>query len=448
MDAKQKLEPGDIILDFIRNLLTFERASVIIPCYNEESTLGAVIAECLKSHIVSEVIVVDDGSTDGSAKVARESRARLVRHAKNKGKGAAIMSGARAAKNDLLVFIDADLEGFSKEVAEKLAAPLLNHECSICKSTYHPLEGRITDFTAKPLLKHIFSELELGQPLSGQFAIRKGLLLGLDVDTGWGIDIAIILSALKAGEKIVEVNIGEIEHKHREHASKIRTAEEVSRTILQQAGFLARKHRLVAFDFDGTLTESRSIDVIARKFGFLNRLRTWRAAFLQGRMSEKRLTASIAKALKGTNIAVFESAAGEVKKRRFAEETLIYLRRMGYKIALISYAYDRIISSVFRPQLFDFIICPKLEVAENEITGMVEVPKFPHRYRLFHKGRALKSIMRQLALKPAQIVAVGDSEGDREMYLAAHTSVTLSKKRRNGAKESIDSLPDLLIISS
>ncbi|MFA5077499.1 MAG: HAD-IB family phosphatase [Candidatus Micrarchaeia archaeon] len=440
-------EPDGIFL-FFRNLLTPEKATVVIPCYNEEKTVGQVVLECLRSYLVSEVIVVDDGSTDGSAEAARQNGAHVIAHGRNKGKGAAIMAGARAAKNDALVFIDADLEDFSKDTVEKLVLPLINRECRICKSTFNRLGGRITDFTAKPLLKHIFSELELGQPLSGQFAIRKKLLFSLDVDADWGVDIAIMLSALKAGEKIVEVNIGELKHKHREHASVIKTAEEVSRTILQQAGFLARKHKLIAFDFDGTLVEGRSIDLIARRFGFMKQLAALRSRFLRGEISEKKLSESIAQALGGVNIADFEEAAGKVKKRKFAGETVNYLKRMGYKVVLVSYAFDKIINSVFKPQLFDAILCPELEVAENTITGVISIPRYRSSRRLFHKGKALRALMRRFSARPGQTIAVGNSSGDKEMFKAAGLSLAFSTRSLRFADERIKSLPEILIIAS
>jgi len=448
MDLPIDTAENSRLLTVLKNLVFPEKVSVIIPCYNEEKTVAGVIRECLESHIVSEAIVVDDGSTDGSVEAARAAGARVVRHIKNKGKGAAIMRGAKAAKNDALVFIDADLEGFTKDIVEKLAYPVINRECNICKSTYSPLEGRITDFTAKPLLLHIFSDLDLGQPLSGQFAIRKGLLGVLDVDLDWGVDIAIILSAQKAGERIMEVNIGEIRHKHREHASKVKTAQEVSRTILQQAGFLARKHKLVALDFDGTLVEGRSIDIIARELGFMPKLARWRRDFFAGRMGERRLSASIARELKGASAADFARMAARVKKRRFADETISYLRRMGYKIAVISYAYDLIIHSAFKKQAFDFVICPELEVSGGMLTGRMKVPKFRGGSRLFDKGRALKNHMRKAGATKQQTIAAGDSSGDREMFGAAGVSVCFGNAKKSGAQEEICSLADLLIIAS
>lgn len=444
MDLKETLED----ISSLRYFFLRESATVVIPCLNEEATIGKVVDECKSSMLVNEVIVVDDGSTDGTAAVAKRHGAKVVRHRKNRGKGAAIVTGAKAASNSTLVFVDGDIMNFSSSVVEKLALPVIKGEARMCKSSYFPLEGRITDFTAKPLLRHMFSDVDLGQPLSGQFAIRRELLLGLDITNDWGVDIAIVLLAIKAGEKIVEVNIGQLEHKHRDHASKIRTADEVSRTILQQAGFLACRHRLIIFDFDGVLVAGRSIDFIAGKLGFLRPLQAWRENFRRGRMTERQLSGMIAAKLEGIGVDRFRKIAFGARKSRFAEETITYLRRMGYKIAVVSYAYDRIIQSVFKPHLFDIMICPRLKIAKNRIGGGIVIPKFPGGARMFNKGKACRCILKRLGIKPSQAIAIGDSESDADMFRSVGTSACMGRKKIGGADYWIKSLPEVLIIAN
>jgi glycosyltransferase involved in cell wall biosynthesis len=88
------------------------KASIVIPAYNEEQAVGPVVAELrdvLDSHgIEAEIIVVDDGSSDQTAKAAAGARARVLRHRSNRGYGAALKSGIAAAKNDYVVITDAD----------------------------------------------------------------------------------------------------------------------------------------------------------------------------------------------------------------------------------------------------------------------------------------------------------------------------------------------------
>ncbi|MDA8387346.1 MAG: glycosyltransferase family 2 protein, partial [Nitrospiraceae bacterium] len=86
--------------------------SVIIPAYNEESGIEGVIRDLEKilkqERIPNEVIVVDDGSVDGTAPAAERSGARVIRHAKNRGYGASLKTGIMAAKHELIVITDAD----------------------------------------------------------------------------------------------------------------------------------------------------------------------------------------------------------------------------------------------------------------------------------------------------------------------------------------------------
>jgi glycosyltransferase involved in cell wall biosynthesis len=82
--------------------------SVIIPARDESAAIGATVRGVRAALADAEIIVVDDGSTDGTGELARAEGAVIVRHQYSRGNGAAIKSGARAARGDVLVFIDGD----------------------------------------------------------------------------------------------------------------------------------------------------------------------------------------------------------------------------------------------------------------------------------------------------------------------------------------------------
>ena len=435
-------------LDQVRLLLTIEKASVVIPCHNEARTVGAVVAEARKSRLVNEVIVVDDGSWDGSAFSARKSGAKVVRHRKNRGKGNAILTGAAAASNSVLVFIDADLGNFTCDMLDRLAVPVLLKETRFCKSTFDRDGGRVTELVAKPLLEFIYPEAKFSQPLSGQFCVRKELLLSLDLDLDWGIDVSILLSALKKGEKVVEVNIGEIAHKHRELSSLAWTARDVTRTILQNAGFLAKRHRLIVFDFDGTLVKGSSIGAICSELGLSARLEGLRQMFYRKEISERALTHSIAGLLRGCDEKEFASAASKVQPVPYALQTLEYLKRMGYRTAAVSFAFRRSITSVFPHRCFDEIISPVLLAENGRFTGKARVPLPMSGEFVFSKGLAVRRLMRKLKVKREETIAVGNAESDIEMFNEAGIGLSINTRKKLGPAARLASLSELLVIAN
>lgn len=96
------------------------RVSIILPAKNEAASLRTLVEGIRKSHPDAEVIVVDDGSEDATAEAATEGGARVVRHPYSMGNGAAVKSGARAAKGEILVFMDADGQHRPEDIAPLL----------------------------------------------------------------------------------------------------------------------------------------------------------------------------------------------------------------------------------------------------------------------------------------------------------------------------------------
>ncbi|MDQ4143295.1 MAG: glycosyltransferase [Actinomycetota bacterium] len=90
------------------------RISVVIPAYNEAPTIAGVVREASKAALVDDVIVVDNGSQDETARLAAAGGARLISH-RSGGKGEAMLAGVRATDAEVIVFLDADLLGLRSE---------------------------------------------------------------------------------------------------------------------------------------------------------------------------------------------------------------------------------------------------------------------------------------------------------------------------------------------
>ncbi|MGB9639778.1 MAG: glycosyltransferase family 2 protein [Anaerolineales bacterium] len=90
------------------------KISVIIPVYNEKNTIEEILKRVQNTKIPSEIVIVDDGSTDGTREILAQYQNnvsyQILFHEKNRGKGAAVNTGIRAATGDILIIQDADLE--------------------------------------------------------------------------------------------------------------------------------------------------------------------------------------------------------------------------------------------------------------------------------------------------------------------------------------------------
>lgn len=170
--------------------------SVVIPAFNEEKTVAEVVEAARNSDMVTEVIVVDDGSTDSTAEVAENAGAKVIRHTSNRGKGAALRTGFKHSKGEIVAFVDADLKNMTTEKLEKMIKPILRGKADLTKTRFRRKAGRVTELTAKPLLNFFFPEIKFEQPLSGQFAARRSVLEKMKFEEDYGVDVGIVLTQM------------------------------------------------------------------------------------------------------------------------------------------------------------------------------------------------------------------------------------------------------------
>ncbi len=167
------------------------RVAAIIPAYNEETTVGEVVDVAESASSVDEVIVVDNGSSDDTGRVAKEHGARLVTHPEG-GKGQAMAAGVAATDAEVLVFLDADLRGLRPDHVDRLVRPLLEGEAGMCCGL----------FDRGPLLNPFF--LHLLPQLTGERAVRRELFESLEPDAmaGYKVEAALNSGASELGMEV------------------------------------------------------------------------------------------------------------------------------------------------------------------------------------------------------------------------------------------------------
>jgi len=100
--------------------------SIVIPAFDEAATIALCVEQALRCAEAAEVIVVDDGSSDGTADAARRAGANVVRLLHNGGKAAAMNAGVQAARHDVILFLDADVTGYTAETLSRIVQPVIS----------------------------------------------------------------------------------------------------------------------------------------------------------------------------------------------------------------------------------------------------------------------------------------------------------------------------------
>ena len=192
--------------------------SVVIPCFNEEATIATTIKRVLDSPYTAEVVVVDDGSQDGSAHAVEsldDPRIRLLRQPFNQGKGAALRRGFGEVTQPYVIVQDADLE-YDPSDFGALLAPLLAGEADVVFGSrfmggrphrvlyfWHAVGNRFLT-----LLSNAFTNLNLTDMETGYKVFRREVLDSFDLEEDrFGIEPELTAKAAAGKWRIYEVGI-------------------------------------------------------------------------------------------------------------------------------------------------------------------------------------------------------------------------------------------------
>jgi len=427
--------------------------TVIIPALNEEAHIAGVVNFAKEQPNVSEVIVVDDKSTDRTVYTAHQCGAKVITSTKL-GKGSSMKEGILYSTNEIIVFLDGDIDPYPPHTIELLTEPILQGEADFVKSSFSRNAGRVTELVAKPLLSIFFPELlRHGQPLSGMIAGKKSFLRKLDYREDYGVDIGILIDMYQMKARIRDVEIGYIENKSKPWQELGKMSKEVAQAIITKGtsvkkppylaeesraqskilsqmeyalkGHLRKLNKLVVFDMDNTLLHGRFIDACANKFGFTDKLTEIR---LSGTDDISR-TKQIATFLKGKSVADLISVADNMTIVDGTKEVVADLKRRGYIVGIISDSYDCITDHIKNKLDIDFSLSNELEFSQSICTGEVRIPSFffsnpqSQSKHTFCKANALLNILNEYNIKKENCMAIGDSLNDLCMIKEAGTGV-------------------------
>ncbi len=212
--------------------------SVCLPARDEATTIGriveAIVSELVVAHaLVDEVIVVDDRSTDATARVAAAAGARVVAAdsvlpelGEGTGKGEALWKSLAVSTGDVVAWCDADITDFDPCFVSGLLGPLLlDPHLGFVKGFYErPVGGvtgeggRVTELVARPLIALLLPGLDgFSQPLSGEYAGRRDVLERLPFSQGYGVDLGLLADALAllGHDRVAQVDLGVRTHRNR-----------------------------------------------------------------------------------------------------------------------------------------------------------------------------------------------------------------------------------------
>lgn len=452
--------------------------TVVIPALNEEKTVASVVTLAKENPDVSEVIVVDDKSFDKTIEKAKEAGAVVITSTKL-GKGASMKDGVLYAKNQIIVFLDADITTYPANIISLLTEPILKGDADFCKSFFSRQAGRVTELVAKPLLSILYPDFpSFWQPLSGMIAGKKDFFEKIQFEEGYGVDIGILIDMYQMGARITEVNIGHIENRMQSLEQLGKMSKEVAAVILkksknkgetnfetlehiqmirEQMDFAIRESskelkKVAIFDMDNTLLRASFIHTAAEKFGFKKEL----LDIVTSQSNPFIRTKQIARLLKGKSISDLLKLADEIPVTKGIEETVKLLQENGFVTGIISDSYDCITNHFKNKFSFDFSLANELEFSKSIATGEVKIPSFflSHGSGLcnheYCKTNALIHICSRYNIPVEDTLAIGDSENDICMIKKAGIGISFcsSNSLLDAVADFVIKEPDFSLLNS
>jgi glycosyltransferase involved in cell wall biosynthesis len=196
--------------------VSLDRVVALVPAHDEGDLVGATVRSLASLPVVEEVVVIDDGSLDGTAAVALAAGATVLRIPQRIGKGGALEGALRRLPPaDVWLLADADL-GETAVCLEPVLAAVVEGGADLAVALLPPQVGgglgSVRRFAARAIA--LLSGFEAEQPLSGQRAVRGDALARCrPLAHGFGVETAMTIDAVRAGLRVLEVPAPGLSHR-------------------------------------------------------------------------------------------------------------------------------------------------------------------------------------------------------------------------------------------
>lgn len=371
--------------------------SIIIPTLNHKDEISRLIPRLRRIGSVSEILVIDGGSTDDSIRVAKDFGVD-VRLSSQEGRGSCLADGLLHAKGEFVIFWSPELFPEDDSAVQSLIDPLVADSADFVKGWIVGPEAVLSEFCVLPQLNVFFPEvMRFRQPLCRVVSARKNFMNKIKLPRDEGVDVGLLIDVVQLGVRVGEVQLN-LHEKITLPSKKMRSAaKDVTRTIIERAAKYRRvQSHLVTDASDGEIIQGHektrllsqfdlnkdivlcSVDRLLIHGSYLEAVAHYSGIKKEYEVSIGSMLAKsidhdlrIGKMFSGVPRYIFEKIARAIPIKPKIQETILILKRMGFQVGLFENFFGVGIE-IIRSRVFaDFILSYSMEFKKGLATGVI-----------------------------------------------------------------------------